>query len=93
MGYYIETDGPKDKVNYLIETTGAKPCLPVWPPPSDKTLICVVDNGLFEAAAIAFSKDEMEAFNWDGDDRPKTWLLVDKKIVINLCPSVEKHLI
>jgi len=38
-------------------------------------LVCVVNNGPFDAAAYAYSEGEMEAFNDSGDYRPKTWLI------------------
>ena len=40
-------------------------------------LVCVVDNGMFGAAAYAYSPREMEVFKMP-DGRPKRWLVWDK---------------
>jgi len=46
-------------------------------------VICVVDNGPFEAAAFAFSRGEIEEFAYP-DDRPKTWVAIDLKRAMEL---------
>lgn len=38
-------------------------------------IVCVVDNGLFEAAAYCYSYKEFEDFSRAEDQRPKVWLL------------------
>ena len=50
----------------------------------DTALICVVDNGPFEAAGYAYSLREFEAFSRADDDRVRTWLTMDKKMVQKL---------
>jgi len=37
-------------------------------------MICVVDNGLFEAAAYVPDEAEMIRFRDDGSSRPKVWM-------------------
>lgn len=75
MGKYInETSdgtplGSRGKVQQLL-ADGAKLTDATWKP----NLICVIDNGLFEAAAYMYSQPEFEEFNAI-DDRPKTWLI------------------
>lgn len=44
--------------------------------PQDKSLICVVDNGYFEAAAFIYDQRELTDFSDPYDKRLKTWLLV-----------------
>lgn len=39
-------------------------------------VICVVNNGPFEAAAFAYSRAELEAF-CEPDPRQKTWVVMD----------------
>jgi hypothetical protein len=39
--------------------------------------VCLVDNGAFTAAGIAYCQAEYERF-LDGADRPKKWYLVSK---------------
>jgi len=92
MGYYIETPLHLNKSSQLATLHGATVTTPSFPPPSGKVLVCVVQNGPFDAAGIAYDKDEFDCFNSSDDFRPKTWLLMDKDIVISLCPSVEKML-
>lgn len=45
---------------------------------SDKLPVCLVDNRAFTAAAIAFSKRELEVF-LSPDHRKKVWYIVSKK--------------
>lgn len=75
MGYYInetskgEALPPHGKVSALIND-GALIVQPFFQP----NLVCVVDNGFFEAAAYCHSEDEFKAF-LVSDGRPKTWLI------------------
>lgn len=79
MGKYIEktshTKGlpAKGKVELLV-AAGAVITTNEYQP----NLICVVDNGPFEAAAYVYSEKEYMAFNYARDTRPKTWLTWDK---------------
>lgn len=42
--------------------------------------VCLVDNGPFTAAGIAFDEDEWKAFvGHDADLRPKKWFVVHKE--------------
>lgn len=47
------------------------------PKPSEfkADLVCVVDNGYFQAAGYCYSQGEFNAFTEPSDHRPKTWLL------------------
>ena len=81
MGYYIQTDSPKAKANALIAEHGAilLDKAPKWADiPTDKAVICVVDNGPFEAAALAYSADELEVFSSPDPRRRRQWLYMDK---------------
>ena len=40
-----------------------------------ENLVCVIDNGMFAAAAYAYCEDERNEFARQ-DGRPKTWLIV-----------------
>jgi hypothetical protein len=46
--------------------------------PEGSALICVVDNGIFEAAGFCYDEREFAAFTDPGDTRPKEWLLMDR---------------
>ncbi|KKM62350.1 hypothetical protein LCGC14_1522510 [marine sediment metagenome] len=82
MGYYIETPGhTHGKAQQIIDVHGAellsRAPLSVDDVPADKAIICVVDNGPFEAAAFAYNDEELRDFTHP-DPRPKQWLLMDR---------------
>lgn len=78
MGLYINTttDGtvlPRaGKVALLLADGGT-----IVPTPQQwqENLVCVVCNGVFEAAAYAYSPKELEVFSDITDTRDKTWLI------------------
>ena len=79
MGYYIEGPAkgkaPCIKSEYDGEFISCPSSFDEVP--EDKALICVVDNGFFEAAGYCFSQGEFDAFTFS-DPRPKQWMLMDK---------------
>jgi hypothetical protein len=86
MGYYIQ--GPaKCKTQYIVSEYDGK-IIPTPESfgdiPQDKGLICVVNNGYFEAAGYCFSAREFEAFSSPTDNRPKTWLIMDRELAEEL---------
>lgn len=87
MGYYIQTDHIREKGMYLVRHHGgqiiAKP-EKLSDIPEGKALIVVVDNGPFEAAALAYNQDEFEAFIQPSDHRPKTFVVMDKELAYKL---------
>lgn len=90
MGYYIESPyGTHQKDQHLISEFGAERINPpsAFNPPAGKTLVCVIQNGLFDAAAIIFDQSELDAFADPDDKRPKIWLLMDTEKVLNLVPA------
>ena len=92
MGYYIQVPMHHAKAGQLAHQHGAE-LLSRAPEfsqvPEDKLVICVVDNGAFEAAAIAYSEAELKAFKYP-DGRPKQWLLMDREKVYTLCPALKE---
>jgi hypothetical protein len=83
MTDYIE--GPaKGKVQFIKNAGGIQlEMVPSRTAPTG-TYVCVVDNGHFEAAAIAKTADDLQAFNVPTDDRPKWWLHVDDETLKKL---------
>lgn len=78
MGYYINPPecGARGKALALLQYHGAKQVLkPTFKP--DVGLVCVVNNGPFEAAGFIYSQNELDAFNYPYDLRPKIWLEMD----------------
>lgn len=89
MGYYIQ--GPsKGKAQTIIaehdavEITIEEAVEIMDDPDRDQGVICVVDNGPFEAAGYAFDKKEFEVFAQE-DGRPKTWLAMSRGKAEELC--------
>lgn len=82
MGFYINTingkEAPrKNKADFILANAyGAQ----LIDPPTEwqQGLVCVVDNGVFDAAGYAFSPEEMQVFLAPdmGMQRPRQWLLV-----------------
>ena len=82
MGYYIETPGSnKQKAKIICEQHDA---IQIPQPktfqeiPAEMALICVVDNGPFEAAGFAHNEREFQEFSNPRDSRSKTWILMDR---------------
>jgi hypothetical protein len=55
-------------------------------------LICLVDNGPFTAAAIAYTERELQHF-CQSDPRPKRWCLIDQESVFKIMPPEFKKMI
>lgn len=86
MGYYIQTAEPLHKAAQLraIGAEDVDPDRVAWPPPEGKALVCVVQNGPFDAAGVIFDESEFRAFNNPTDWRRTDWLLMDSGQVRDL---------
>lgn len=88
MGYYIEptNGGTKGKADDLIRNDGAvEQSAPVYHEQnSEHVTVCVVDNGPFEAAGVAYSENEFNVFRNDSSGRPKRWLTMSREKVATL---------
>jgi hypothetical protein len=89
MGFYIPGP-PKGKVEMLV--TDYSGVILLKPPvsfnmiPKDRLLVCVVDNGIFEAAGVMTTQREYEAWTLDKtDDCRKVWLTVDRDKASEAC--------
>lgn len=78
MGYYLNTF----KTGTALPNTGKAEALlseegvrEVPGTQFEPNLVCVVENGLFDAAGYCFSKEEFEEFQRP-DGRPRRWLIV-----------------
>ena len=93
MGFYIETDSPHDKVEWILKNCkGSIQTDTPQPGTSELIPVIVINNYFFEAAGIAFDKKELEEFTDKGDFRSKSFLLVPRSEVIRLVPRVEQRL-
>ena len=94
MGLYLEVKNRFDKAMQLKRDHGAqvvnKPKL-LSDIPRNKTLVCVVENGTFDAIGVCFNQAELEAFAFP-DRRRKTWMLIDTVEVIKMHPNYIKYL-
>ena len=83
MGYYIETPGQNTGKAQRI-CNDHKDAFIIPQPisfskvPDKMGLICVVENGLFDAAGYCYNEQEFLAFSDLDDPRRKTWILMDK---------------
>ena len=92
MGCYIETPVVKGKADWLMNNAGARPVSDLSFPPMDGYLmVCVVDNGPFEAAAIAYSREEWKVFTRP-DGRMKMWLWVPRDRILEVEPGLARRL-
>lgn len=87
MGYYIETGTRHGKAEQIMDTFDAieisqDEARIFLEEGADCAIICVVDNGPFEAAAYCHSLKEFQQFTLPQDDRPKTWLMVPDRAQI-----------
>ncbi len=91
MGQYIQTPDHLDKAQQLIDLYSADPIPPPisFNPPEDKVMVCVVQNGPFDAAAICYDIEEFLEFTQDTSGRPVSWMLMDKSKVLELVPKVK----
>lgn len=83
MGYYIETGEPRNKAKWLKDNYGAQPTnqhtARDFVEDGSLGVVCVVHNGLFEAAANCHSIKEYDAFTDPRDNRFKEWLVMNRE--------------
>jgi hypothetical protein len=94
MGYYIETSSFKNKAQWILEHCVLSQGMIRRPEtvPEGFVPVCVVDNGPFEAAAIAYDMREAVVFDMPTDTRPKQWLLIRIEDAERLNPKVKGHI-
>ena len=81
MEYYIEVPKNKGKAQQIVDLFGGR--IVISPPSFEdiadsEAIICVVDNGPFEAAGFCFNQRELHDFSYY-DGRPRTWVVMDRK--------------
>jgi hypothetical protein len=78
MGYYVNHNSKGESLPSVgkaqaLVADGATPTKPYFQP----NLVCVVENGPFDAAGYCYSEGEFKAFTIPGDLRRKTWLIYE----------------
>ncbi len=91
MTLYLDLPGPRGKLDRLLSEFGAV-VLPGPPPgldevPPDNALVCVGDQGSYEAAGYIITEYEFALWADPADTTPKTWLLMDRDTADRLCPG------
>lgn len=61
--------------------------------PDDECYVCLVDNGPFTAAAVAYDRGEMEAFSDPSDPRPRLYVAVPIEAVAKILSETELRVI
>lgn len=92
MGYYIQTKANVLKAKQLCAEHNAENIpqpATLAEVPEDKALICVVQNGPFDAAALIYDSRELADFSDPDDDRPRDWLFMDKELAHKLAGYTE----
>lgn len=82
MGYYLEVPSPEQRFNKaktLCDIHGGREisleeAKTLIKNPESTAIVCVVNNGIFEAAGYCYSENEFLAFSDSNDRRSKTWL-------------------
>jgi hypothetical protein len=94
MGYYINPSGGLTKERWLLENGAQYGKTVKYEDIKSKGYVPLiwVDNGLFSALGIAYSKREFLEFNDPKDDRLKEIWGVPKDIVLSECPEVKSRL-
>lgn len=82
MGYYIQAPSHLGKAQQICNAHQEAFIIPqpvsFSKVPENMALVCVVENGLFDAAAYCYNEREFKDFCNPNDPRPRTWLLMDK---------------
>lgn len=99
MGLYVEPGkNKKDFVNELIVTSRAQEFSPVISTdiiPStildNLVIICLVNNGMFHALAVAFNDAEFKHFTDPSDTRYKIFCVADKEVIKQNTPRFDDY--
>ena len=85
MGIYINPKNGMTKENWLLEygSNIGEPNVERYNFDGKIFPICLVDNGFFTAAGVAFDKRELKVFLNPEDTRPKEWYLVNLEFIID----------
>lgn len=80
MGAYINPQNGQSKEAWLKSNCNSGPLSAMRPWNTNlyqaSLPVCLVDNGAFTAAAIAYNEREFNDFNDPHDHRPKVWFIV-----------------
>ena len=97
MGLYLEPGTDKKqwldiKATPITDVVFGTISIKMGDVPDDKVIVCLVDNGAFYAAGIAYDNYELQAFNHDNDPRAKIWYYLDKELAKATAPEWDKYI-
>lgn len=102
MGLYIEVPANKGKADLILDLDPRVEeatyedgtfFIPDWDDaPKGFLPVCVVDNGPFEAAGVAYSEEELIRFSRLDDPRPRRWLYVPIDVIKKHAPMADIYL-
>jgi hypothetical protein len=86
MGIYINPSNMSKEQWLSLHAKGGSSRAPAshYNEETNEVAVCLVDNGMFTAAAVAFEPRELEAFTYPDDRRPKKWFQVPVADVANV---------
>lgn len=96
MGLYIEVPAFRNKAATIKELAPDAQDMPEGASyddcPEDCLPVCVVDNGPFEAAGVAYNRREFGRFLLPSDSHPRTWLWVPIHFIKANAPAAKGYL-
>ncbi len=96
MGFYMNGfgEGTTRKAQHLIDNLGAEKLLPpcFTEPSTGKLTLCVVENELFDAVAVAFCEEEFKVFAEGLNGRLCTWLTLDIETIEKYTSGLQRYL-
>jgi uncharacterized protein (DUF1330 family) len=95
VGYYIEVPevffNKADKIIKIFDARlVAQEQAEAFVEDGAKAVICVVTNPNFEAAAFCYSPEEFKRFTYKEDPRPKAWLVIADRPLIEEITGYKK---
>jgi hypothetical protein len=92
MGYYVNPVGMSKEqwlAKFAIDEGNNPPSsVSVFP---DTLPVCLINNGFFTAAGIAYDDEELAAFADPTDPRQRRWYIVPKAELLKVEPSIAKY--
>lgn len=89
MGCYVNPSN-ESKEEFLMREGEVLPGAPASIDiKSGKIPVCLVNNSIFSAAAVAYSEGELHSFADPNDLREKVWFLVEKTKLLDVSDIVD----
>jgi hypothetical protein len=93
MGLYIDPPNMSKEQWLALNAVTSSPVAPAKHYNGHLVAVCLVDNGMFTAAAIAYNEGELFRFRDDNSPRPKMWFQVPVKKIETLHGDAKEWLV